>query len=493
MNYEHKVAPFDHQDELFERTWDLPFWGLLWEQGCGKSKPVIDTAARLYEAGKIDAVLVVAPGGVERNWFTDEMPTHLPDRVATHTHSMVFRSSKSATKYHQRDFDGLVRYQGFAWMFISYDAFMSKRGKAAVWRFLRRRTCLYVLDESDDIKTPNAKRTKSVLASGRYAPFRRILTGTPADKPFDLYTQLRFLDRGIWKRRGMENYFAFKQYFGEWLMRAESVEELGYDLGYDKLLRYRNLDELAKILASMSDRLLKTDVLDLPPKLYTKIYFDMTPKQASLYAQLRDELEIELDSGAVVDGNMALTRLLRLQQITCGYMVTDADEPVVLCDTKNPRLDATIAFLERLNHPAIIWARFRHDVDQIVDALGERACRYDGALSDDDCERSKLAFNGGEKQFFVGNPAKGARGITINVAKTTVYHSNSFKFRDRIQSEDRNHRPGQSGTDHGEYGFGVLLADVVAPGTIDQKIVENLRAKFDIAAQLTGDELREWI
>ena len=152
-----------------------------------------------------------------------------------------------------------------------------------------------------------------------------------------------------------------------------------------------------------------------------------------------------------------------------------------------------MAFLEKLNHPAIVWSRFTRDIDQIMDALGPRAVRYDGTLDDDECERSKLEFNAGDADWFVGNPSKGSRGITINAAKTTMYYSNSFKYRDRMQSEDRNHRIGQDGVDHGEYGFGVLYADVLAHDTVDMHIVENLRGKYDIASRLTGDVLREWI
>ncbi len=279
MSYEFKTIPFDHQRELFDRTRGMEVYGVLWEQGCGKSKPMIDTAASLYEAGEIDAVLVVAPAGVERNWITDEIPDHLPDRLAPSTHSMFWQTRKAATKWHASNFDTLVKYKGLSWFCISYDGFMSERGKKAVWRFLRRRRCLYILDESDDIKTPKAKRTKSVVASGKYAPFRRILTGTPADKPFDMYSQLRFLDPGIWKRLDMENFYAFKHHFAEWFTRSEAQEALGYDPGYDKLIGYKNLDELAAIIAGCSDRVLKDDVLDLPDKLYTKIWFDMTPKK----------------------------------------------------------------------------------------------------------------------------------------------------------------------------------------------------------------------
>lgn len=493
MDYEFETEPFDHQRRLFARTRDMEAYGIFWEQGCGKTKPMIDTAAYLFEAGKIDGMLVVAPSGVERNWMTDELPAHLPARLQPSTRVMLWQTARSRTKWHASLFEALVRYMGLAIMCISYDAFMTEYGKKAVWRFLRRRRCLYILDESDDIKTPKAKRTRSVTASAKYAPYRRILTGTPADKPFDVYSQLRFLDESIWRRRGMERFASFKQHFAEWFTRSEAQSALGYDPGYDKLIGYKNLGELTEIIAGSTDRLLKTDVLDLPEKLYTKIWFDMTPRQRSLYNQLRDKLEIELEDGRVVDGNLAITRLLRLQQITCGYMVTDGDEPIQLCDVRNPRLEATQEWLERLCHPAIIWARFRHDIDQLMEVLGDRACRYDGSMTEDECERSKDAFCAGDKQFFVGNPAKGARGLTLNAAKSVCYYSNTFKLRDRLQSEDRPHRIGQTGADHGEHGHGVLYGDVLATNTVDTKLVASLRSKFNVAARLTGDKLREWI
>lgn len=493
MDYQFETEPFEHQLRIFNETAELTHHGLLWEQGCGKTKPLIDQIAYLYEQGKIDAALIVAPGGVERNWVADELPKHLPKRLHARTLAKFFQTRKSRTKWHGQSMEALVAYKGLSILCISYSGFMSAVGKRLVWKFLKRRRVFYVLDESDEIKTPKAKRTRSIVASGKYAEFRRIATGTPADQPFDIYSQLRFLDPQIWARRGMKNFAAFKQHFGVWWTRAEAQEALGYDPGYDKLVEYKNLDELAEVLAGQSDRLLKEDVLDLPDKLYTKIRFDMTPRQQSLYDELREEFEIELEDGRVVDGNLAITRLLRLQQITCGYMVTDAEEPIELCDKTNPRLDATVAWMERLNHAAIIWCRFRHDIDQLVDALGERAVRYDGAITDDEAELAKNQFNAGDVQYLIGNPDKGARGLTMNIAKTTGYYSNSFKLRFRLQSEDRNHRFGQDGTDHGSLGFGVLYGDVMANGTVDGKIVQALRDKFDIASALTGDRLREWI
>lgn len=396
----------------------------------------------------------------------------------------MWNTQKSATKTHQLEFKNLIKHDGFAWLCISYNAFMTTRGKKAVWSFLQKRKCLYVLDESHHVKTPGAKRTKSITASGKYAPYRRVLTGTPGDKPFDIYSQLRFLDPEIWKRLGMGNFHAFKNHFGIWQTKQETQAKFGYNPGYDKLLGFKNLEELAEITASISDRVVKDDVLDLPPKLYQKVYFDMTPKQKRYYEELKNELLLWLESGELVDGTLAIVRLLRLQQITCGYVPTD-EGTFTQIDTKNPRLEAAVETFSELPHQAIIWARFSADVGALVDAFQGRCVRYDGRIDDDEAARSKAAFQAGDVQFFIGNPAKGAEGLTLTGAKTVGFYSNSFKLLERLQAEDRAHRIGQDQK--------VLYLDFCAPGTVDEKIISNLRNKYDIASQLTGDDLKEWI
>lgn len=487
VDYQYKTDPFAHQRELFERTRDLSSFAILWEQGTGKTKPTIDTVAWLYGQDKIDALLVVAPNGVHHNWMSDELPAHMPDKVMEITRMMAWRAPRAGTKWHARQFDGLVKHVGLAILCMSYDGFITERGKRAAWRFLQRRRVMYVLDESHHVKTPGAKRTKSIMASGRYAEYRRILTGTPADKPFDLYSQLRFIDPEIWRSGHMASFAAFKQHFGIWTQEQTRAGQF-----YPVLRAYKNLEELRDILASVSSRVLKDDVLDLPPKLYTRRYLDLSPRQATMYAQLRDELELELESGDVVDGTMAIVRLLRLQQITSGFVAAEAGEPVQMIPGPNPRLETTIDLCESLSHPAIIWARFRAEIDMITEALGDRAVRYDGTLDDEQAAQAKNAFNAGDKQFIVINSAKGSEGLTMNSAKTNIIHSNSFKLLQRLQLEDRSHRIGQDGAQH-EEGYGVLYVDITAKDTVDEQIVHALVSKFDVASRITGDALRKWI
>jgi SNF2 family DNA or RNA helicase len=252
---------------------------------------------------------------------------------------------------------------------------------------------------------------------------------------------------------------------------------------YDILLGYRNMDELREVMASVASRVTKDDVLDLPPKLYGKRYHELGPTQKRLYEQLRDDFIAELDNG-VVDASLAIVRLLRFQQIVCGYLPNEDGEMIQL-DDGGSRLALLGETLEGLGHKAIIWARFREDINRICDMLGDRAVRYDGAVSEDEAALAKEQFQKGDAQFFVGNPAKGATGLTLHAARTVVYYSNSFKLVDRLQSEDRAHRIGQE--------HPVNYIDLVCPGTVDEHIVEALRKKNDIATALTGDELKDWI
>lgn len=492
MSYEYKTTPFEHQRKTFEESRDLASYGILWEQGCGKTKPTIDTAAYLYEKGEIDAVIVVAPSGVHRNWLSDELPVHLPDRVARVSRAHVWNSQKARNVGVTKDREALLKHKGLAWLLLSYDGAVTDIAKKYLWKFLRQRRCLYVMDEGHNIKTPKAKRTKALVASGKYAPYRRLLTGTPvAVGPFDLYSQLKFLDEDLWKRHELDSFRTFKFHFGDWFTRAECEKELGYDPGFDKLIEYKNLDELKAILQSVSSRVTKDEVLDLPPKLYSTRYFELEGQQASLYEQLRDEYEAELEDGAMIDGNLAIVRLLRLQQIISGYAYTDDDEePVRLLGNRNPLMDQVEEVAEGLSHPAIIWSRFTKDIDQIMDRLGKSAVRYDGTMDDDACERSKLAFQGGDAQFFVANAQKGGTGLTLVQARTVMYATNSFKLIERLQSEDRAHRIGQ------EHPVNYIDFEGQLPGgrqTVARHIIKSLRRKFDIAAQITGDTLKEWL
>lgn len=568
--FQFKTKPFNHQLEEWSRSREEAARAIFWEQGTGKSKLTIDTACWLYLRGLIDGVLVVAPNGVHRNWVEQEIPDHVPDQVMNASRAFHYQSQRADTKWHKKAVRQIIEAKGLAWFTISYEAFMTAAGKRALIDFFDKRRLLYVLDEAHYIKTPTAERTKSILRSAKYAPFKRILTGTPiAQGPFDAYSQIKFLQENYWDVAELSTFTEFKTHFGVFgrifnpnLKKQFNEQTKRWercDGGYVKILKgYKRLDQLQQLLVPIASRVTKDDVLDLPPKLYQKRYITMTSEQAKLYKQLKDEFIVWLELGGLerdveaagevaqeevcstchgqreldfdgyvyqcpdctdlgdlgLDGDtpvvaaLAMVRLLRLQQITCGYLPTDVEEePLYMIPGANRRLDALCEIIEEAQHKVIVWARFQLDITTILDALKERgikAVRYDGLVNDDQRAEAKALFKGvrtlyhngqmvgrepvpeeEQAKVFVGNPAAGATGLTLTEAKTVIYYSNSFKLIDRLQSEDRAHRIGQDNN--------VLYVDLVAEDTVDEQIVEALRNKFNVARQITGDRLKEWL
>jgi SNF2 family DNA or RNA helicase len=480
LDYPWRTKPFSHQQQWFEETRDRPAFGILWEQGTGKSKLTIDTAGWMFLRGKIDCLLVLAPNGVHRNWTLAEVPTHLPAEVPRTT--LLWHSSKANNVGFQREAKAALGAKGLLVVAMSYDAIMTKAGDAFVMKLLTQRRVLFVLDESVRIKNPKAKRTIRVLARGKGATFRRILTGTPvANSPFDVFTQFQFLSPAIWHKIGCRSFAAFKNYFGVW---TDKMDPRSGRL-YRDLVRYRNLNKLAEITAQVGCRVTKEEVLDLPPKLYTKRYFDLSPTQQRYYREMADSYAIRLDAGEVT-AVLVIVQLLRFQQIISGFVVDEDDNEIAL--EENPRLELLREIIEETEGKVLVFGKFKFDINAIMRVLkedGVSAVRYDGSTKEADRQAAVEAFQNGDARVLVGNPATIKEGLTLHAASTVIYYNNSYKLTDRLQSEDRAHRIGQRKA--------VTYIDIVAADTVDEKIADALREKLDVASIITGDKLKEWI
>lgn len=483
MTYRYKTKPFDHQHEEFTRHGADPYRGLFWEQGVGKTKPVIDSTAYLFEEKEVDGLCVIAPNGVHRNWVSDEIEAHMPDRVAERARSHIWYST--GAKWHADSFKRALTHDGLGILVMSYNAVWTPRGRDAWKAFLKNRRCMYVLDESQRVKNPNAKWSKRILGSATVgAPYRRCLSGTPVTKsPFDVYNQFRFLVPNIWHPLGIRDFGAFKQYFGIW-----ETWQTRDNKKYPMCVAYRNLEILQQIMQELGSRVTKDEVLDLPPKLYSKRYCELTPAQKKAYKELSDDYVIEMASGDIT-AMLAIVRLLRFQQIVCGYLPASDDDPTLReLPGGNPRLDLLVDTCLDLSHPAIIWARFQRDIDLISQhpKLAKKCVVVDGRVVGEKRGQALDAFQKkGDAQFLVASPAAIGTGVTLTAARTVIYYSNYFDLELRLQSEDRAHRIGQE--------HPVQYIDLVAPGTVDMRIVESLRKKIDIASAITGDDLKEWI
>lgn len=488
------MSDWRHQSEFLEQHTHDEYHGLFWEQGTGKTRALSRNAEELFKAGKIDAVLIVALPGGERNWIDDQLPEHLDPAIKAQSKMMYWQTIKAGTQWHQRAFSQLLAHPGLIWLALTYPAWPTKPARLALHKLLTKRRVLFICDEAmseGGIKSPSGKRSKSIVAAGKLAPYRRLADGTPvAEGPFDFYAPTKFLQHDYWKRHlGEETDFAiFKKHFGIWRTRAEVLEEKGYDPKYDLRLGYKNLDELNEHLRRVGSRVTKDDCLDLPPKVYNPLArFELTPEQRRMYDQMREDF-IASWSGGSTEAGIVLTQVLRLQQITCGYLPNDdadGDLEMFIKPADNPRLKLMEEIRDRTHEKTIVWTRNRPDVDLLMDLLGPGAVRYDGGVDQDECERSKHAFQKGDAKWFVSTYQKGSTTITLHAAHHVVNYCNSIKLRHRLQSEDRAHR---GGLDHS-----VDYTDIVATGTVDEKTVQALRKKKDVSDTITGDEPGAWI
>ena len=477
MNYKFKTKPYDHQITALEKSWDKKEYAYFMEMGTGKSKVLVDNIAMLYDKGKINAALIIAPKGVYRNWYSQEIPNHLPSHIEHKTVLWTATTSKAKDKEYQQlfkvDLDLHI-------LIMNVEAFSTKKGLEFATSFLNCHNSLMAVDESTTIKTPSAKRTKAILNLGQSALYRRILTGSPVTKsPLDLYTQCGFLDGYL---LGFDSYYAFRNRYAVMVERNFGGRRVQIPKGY------KRLGELSDKLKPFSYRVLKEDCLDLPDKVYIKREVDLTDEQKSTYTTMKSAA-LALLKGKMATAPHVLTQLMRLHQITCGHLKNDDD---TITEIKNNRISSLLELLEEVEGKVIIWANYVYDIKRIVKAIGlkygeQSIVQYYGAIPAEQRQKNIEKFQDPDSpvRFFVGNPQTGGYGITLTAANNIVYYSNGYDLEKRLQSEDRAHRIGQKKA--------VTYIDLITPKTIDEKIVKALRKKINIATEIMGEELREWI
>ena len=251
---------------------------------------------------------------------------------------------------------------------------------------------------------------------------------------------------------------------------------------------YRNLGELSEKLKPFSYRCLKDDCLDLPKKTYMKRIIQLTDEQKKLYTQMKQQALAHLN-GKVTTTATVITQMMRLHQITCGHFKADDGS---VQEVKSNRLDQLMQVLDEIEGKAVIWAHYRHDIACIVEAIKkqygeESVVTYYGDTSTEDRQRAIREIQDAESEvrFIVGTPQTGGYGITLTGASTMVYYSNGYDLEKRQQSEARIDRIGQEKP--------MTYVDIIAEDTIDEKIVKALRDKVNIATEVMGEELKDWI
>jgi SNF2 family DNA or RNA helicase len=364
-------------------------------------------------------------------------------------------------------------------LIMNVEALSTDKGVNFARKFLSSHNTLMTIDESTTIKTPTAKRTKNIISLGKLAKYRRIMTGSPVTKnPLDLYTQCLFLDPYL---LNFQSYYAFRNRYA--IMKTMHVRGRSIQVVH----KFQNLNELSETVKTFSDRVLKEDCLDLPPKIFMKRHVALTSDQKKIYDQMKKQA-IAVLNGKVTSTMTVLTQLMRLHQITCGHFTAD-DGTTQAVDSN--RIKELMGVLDETEGKAIIWANYQLSVGEIIQAIikeyGEDSyVHYYGLTSQEERQDNIRKFQNDPKcRFLVGTPQTGGYGITLTQAHTVIYYSNSYDLEKRLQSEDRAHRIGQTKT--------VTYIDLIAEDTVDEKIVKALRDKINIASEVMGEELKEWI
>ena len=476
MNYKFKTKPYAHQLRALEMSWDKKCFAYFMEMGTGKSKVLIDNTAILYDNGKINGVLIVAPKGVYKNWYSSEIPTHLPDHIEK---NMVLWQA-NITKQQQKYLDTLFKTgTDLHILIMNVESLSTKKGVDFAARFLNSHRTMMAIDESTTIKNPTAKRTKNIVALGKYAQYKRILTGSPVTKsPLDLYTQCEFLDPWLLDH---QSFYSFRTRYA--VMRKMNFGGRSVEIP----VGYKNLGELSDKLKPFSDRVLKDDCLDLPKKTFMKRTVQLTPDQFKVYEQMKKEA-LAIMNGKMTTTANALTKLMRLQQITCGHFKADDGTTQ---EINSNRLDELINVLGELEGKVVIWAHWQSDVRQIIKAVvkdfgNNSFVDYYGLTPQDERQQNIKRFQEDDAcRFFIGTPQTGGYGITLTAASNMVYYSNGYDLEKRQQSEARIDRIGQEKP--------MTYIDIICEDTVDERIVKALRKKVNIASQVMGEELKAWI
>lgn len=440
-------------------------FGELFEMGCGKTLTTIAVAGALYNLGKIDRVLVVAPTSVCSVW-----PHDLNQFATFPWEARVLLGDK---KKRLKALNELENWP-FKALRIAVINYESTHRDGIFEALVAYKPDLIVCDESQRIKNPSAAQSKALHKLGDAAPFRMILSGTPVqNNAVDLYSQYRFLDPAVYGA----NFYAFKNRYC--IMG-------GY--GQHQIVGYRNMDELVEKEHSVAYRVTKEECLDLPQQTFINRYVQFTDAEQAIYEQLRKSSFLELETGENVTATTILTMYLRLMQLTGGFLT--ADESTRPKQVNTAKLDALADIVDDYVVDAgkklVIFARFRAEIAAIENLLRLRKIQYGSIYGDVPMEeRGKIVEDfqtNPDTKVFVAQIQTAGLGITLHAASTAVFYSYDYNYANYAQALARIHRIGQR--------LPVTYIHLVVDGSIDEKILAALENKEDMAKTVV-DSWRE--
>ena len=441
-------------------------FGLLFEMGCGKSLTAIAIMGALFEKGLIRRVLVACPGSIVAVWESELAKfAAFPYRFSALLGTKAKRLRKLDDLCSERRDETRTALRVAA---INYESTFRDGMFDALWKY---GADLIICDESQRIKNPKAQQTLAMQKLAEKAKYRLALTGTPIQQDAqDVFAQYKFLDNSVFG----DNFYAF---------RARYCKLGGF--GGKQVVGIKNEDELSRKMYSIAYRVTKAECLDLPPETFVTRSVELSPAERKHYDELRIASVTELSQESKVEATSVLTKLLRLQQAAGGFLKADDSERVTQIGSS--KLDALSDIVEDYvlgeGRKLVIFARFLPEVAAIGELLRSKGIRYGRITGDVPLqERGEIVEDfqtNPETMCFVAQLQTAGLGITLHAASTAVFYSVGYNLADYQQALARIHRKGQ--TQPCTY---ILLQ---ADRTVDQKIMEALDKKSDIARRIVDD------
>lgn len=427
-------------------------YALLMEMGCGKSITAVAITGRAYLNGLIKKLLVIAPKSIVTVWEEEF------SKFADFSYSLTVLKGSSEKKKIQLK---KIKNRGLQVAVINYDSTSLIEKDLMQWK-----PDFIVADESTRIKNPNAKTSKSIHKISKTCKYRMILTGSPITQNLlDLYSQYKMLDQSIFGT----SFYAFKNYYAV----------LG---DYNQPVGYRNLPELIEKTHSIAYRITKEEALDLPETIDETHGIVLEGKAQKLYKKFAKDSYMELSKGDVTAANI-LTKLLRLQQITGGFIKADeeAQRYEQISKAKIEALSDIVEAATEAGEKLVIMARFIPEIKEICKLIEKKKIEYSmicGEVKDRAGEIQRFQEDN-ECKVFIGQLQTTSMGITLTAASTCVFYSLSYNYADYIQAKARIHRIGQTKP--------CLYIHLVARGTVDETVIEALGRKEDIAKSIVDN------
>jgi SNF2 family DNA or RNA helicase len=398
--------------------------------------------------------MVVTTRGLMGNWAYVELPKHSDVPHRTYIWN-VDKEIPYADKTH-------------LFFLVNVDALPTERFARVFKDFMKTHPAYtLIIDESTTVKNPRSARTRATLAVARKATARLILSGAPiVQSPLDVYSQCEMLTESC---LGIKGFIPFRS-------RYADIKRMTFGpRSFDKIVGYKHLDELTERIQTVGVILKKDDCLDLPPKMYRTIDVPLTPAQQRAYDDLKQRALAYIQDHQISVVN-TVSLINKLLQICCGQLKVGDD----YLQIENDRLDVLKDLVERAGGSTIIWTSYVNTAYDIKEKLKDDVIHLPSGTSIEERETILEQFRKGNFKALVANPASAGHGITLVESSNTIYYSNSWNLEHRLQSEDRNHRIGQSRS--------VLYTDLIAKGTIEERVVQLLKEKKELADMVITNE-----